>query len=264
MRDILSDLEAAEKADAADPMVSAQQSMEANLPKRFYKEVSVGDVEGEFGIFLDGRPVRTPAKAVLSVPTEALAELMAGEWRAQTERIDPRRMPATRLVNTAIDGVSREISAVVEDFLRFTLNDLLFYRASSPFELAERQREKWDPIVEIFEQRLGCQFELTEGVMYISQSEEATAALRSHVAPLSDPIEVACLHTFTTLTSSGLLALGISAGDITADQAWELAHLDEDWNIEHWGEDEEAIARRNGRWKEMKAAADVLAALRVG
>lgn len=258
MRDILNDLEAAEKADAPDPMVSAQKSMAANLPKRFYSQVSVDSVEAGHGVMLDGKPVRTPARHVLAVQSLGLAELLAAEWDAQEEKIDPRTMPLTRLVNTALDGVAQDVSAVVEDMLRFASNDMLFYRAPAPTELVDRQRLKWDPILDHFETSAGIRFELTEGVMHIAQSGHTLDALRGRVADIVDPIEAAALHTITTLTGSALLALATREKVCGGEEAWELAHLDEDWNIAQWGEDEEAARRRAVRWEDMKAACDAL------
>ncbi|MEO0637627.1 MAG: ATP12 family protein [Pseudomonadota bacterium] len=262
MRDILNDLEAAEKADAPDPMVSAQQSMAANLPKRFYKEAFVAAVHDAHGVMLDGKPVLTPARKALAVPTEALAAILAAEWEAQEERIDPRVMPMTRLVNTALDGVSQDIGAVVEDVLRFAANDLLYYRAPGPAQLIDRQRAQWDPVLDHFEQAMGVRFELTEGVMHISQSDQTLDALRGRVAHIQEPIEAAALHTITTLTGSALIGLAVHEQLIDGQAAWSKAHLDEDWNIEQWGEDDEAQLRRAVRWLDMKSACDALEALR--
>ncbi|MEO0497735.1 MAG: ATP12 family protein [Pseudomonadota bacterium] len=258
MRDILNDLEDAEKADAPDPMVSAQKSMAANLPKRFYDHVTVEVVETGHAVMLDGKPVRTPARHILATPSAALTSLLAAEWGAQEERIDPRTMPLTRLVNTALDGVAQDVSAVVEDMLRFASNDMLFYRAPSPVELVERQRLKWDPILDHFETSAGVRFELTEGVMHITQSDHTLDTLRGLMADIADPIEAAALHTITTLTGSALLALAMRRKVCSGEQAWELAHLDEDWNIAQWGEDEEAARRRAVRWQDMKAACQAL------
>ena len=233
--------------------------MQANLPKRFYSTANAAPHdEGGLVVHLDGKPVRTPARSILAVSSSSLAGHLAAEWEAQTDVIDPRTMPLTRLVNTALDGVAKELSAVVEDILRFAANDMLFYRASHPVALAERQRLRWDPVLEGLESRLGARFSLTEGVMHVTQPDETLVALRSHVAGLTDAVEVTALHSVTTLTGSGLLALAMRSGDLNGDEAWALAHLDEDWNIEQWGEDAEAVARRAARKFDMDAASLVM------
>ncbi len=235
--------------------------MKKPLPKRFYAEVAVAEHEGGFAITLDGKMVRTPARQVLAVPTEALAQLVAAEWRAQGEEIDPVTMPATRLVNTALDGVATNAQAIFEDILRFSSSDLLCYRADGPELLVERQRQRWDPVIDWAANDLGARFILIEGVMHHEQPREATAAFAVTLARHQSPMALAALHTITTLTGSAILALAFAEGRLTVEEVWSLAHLDEDWTIEHWGRDEEAEERRAKRFVEFKAAADVFFAL---
>ncbi|WP_273785217.1 ATP12 family chaperone protein [Brucella intermedia] len=260
MRDILSDLEAGKQLSDENPIVRAQKQMLAQLPKRFYEKAEVAEVEGGFAVHLDGRPVKTPARSLLRLPTKAAAEIVADEFAAQEKVIDPGKMSATRLVNTAIDGIAQDPQAVFEDILRFAGTDMLCYRADSPQELVSRQTQQWDPLIH-WMQGLGARFSLAEGVMHIEQPREAIAAFGVHLSAFKDPIALASLHTMTTLTGSAIIALAIAKGEVTAEQGWQLAHVDEDWTIEHWGADAEAVERRRSREIEMMMAARVLAAL---
>jgi len=260
MRDLLNDL--SEGLSHPDPIRRAQIQMKKPLPKRFYKDVTVRESEDGHAIELDGKVVKTPARRPLAVPTEALAKLAAAEWARQTDVIDPAAMPVTRLVNTALDGVATDPQAVFEDILRFSSSDLLCYRADQPERLVERQSERWDPVIDWAAQKLGARFILAEGVMHQEQPREAISAFAVVLRKYDTPLELASLHTITTLTGSAILALAFAEGRLTAEEAWSLAHLDEDWTIEHWGSDEEAEARRAKRFEDFKAAADVFLALR--
>lgn len=259
MRDLLNDL--SEGLSHPDPIRRAQIQMKKPLPKRFYTEVAVAEHEDGFAITLDGKLVRTPARLALAVPTEALARLVAAEWDAQAEVIDPVTMPVTRLVNTAIDGIATNTQAIFEDILRFSSTDLICYRAEGPERLVERQAERWDPIIDWAANDLGARFILVEGVMHHEQPREATAAFAVTLARHQSPMALAALHTITTLTGSAILALAFAEGRVTMEEAWSLAHLDEDWTIEHWGSDEEAEERRAKRFVEFKAAAGVFFSL---
>lgn len=261
MRDLLNDL--SEGLSHPDPIRRAQIQMKKPLPKRFYKDVTVAEQEdGGFAILLDGKAVRTPAKQILAVPAEALGDLLAAEWDAQAEMIDPSTMPVTRLVNTALDGVATDTQAVIEDLLRFSSSDLLCYRADGPELLVKRQADRWDPVLDWVADDLGARFILIEGVMHHEQPRDAIAAFGIALKRHDDALTLAALHTITTLTGSAILALAFAERHLTMDEVWSLAHLDEDWTIEHWGNDEEAEARRAKRFEDFKAAADVFLALR--
>jgi len=259
MRDLLNDL--SEGLSHPDPIRRAQIQMKKPLPKRFYADVAIAEHEGGFAIMLDGKMVRTPARQVLAVPTQALARLVAAEWQAQGEEIDPVTMPVTRLVNTALDGVDANRQAIFEDILRFSSSDLICYRADGPELLVERQTERWDPVVDWAANDLGARFILVEGVMPREQPREATAAFAVTLTRYDNPMALAALHTITTLTGSAILALALAEGHLAMEEAWSLAHLDEDWTIEHWGSDEEAEERRAKRFAEFKAATDVFFAV---
>lgn len=263
MRELLNDLEANDYLSDPDPIRRAQSQMKTQLPKRFYKDVSVVPTDEGFVVHLDGKPVRTPGRTILALPTEQAAALVAEEFRAQTDKIDPSTMPAYRLINTAIDGVATDPQAVLEDILRFASSDLLCYRADQPERLVERQAEAWDPIIDWARASLGARFVLAEGVMHVEQPREAISALGVHLSQRAEPMRLAALHLMTTLTGSALLALAVETGEIEAEEAWAAAHVDEDWQIEHWGQDSEAVARRANRKRDMLAAVRLLEALRV-
>jgi len=261
MRDILNDLEAGRQLSDPDPVRRARIQMKTPLPKRFYKAVSVEPDEAGFAVRLDGRPVRTPGRAPLALPTEATARLVADEFDAQAEIIDPVAMPVLRLVNTAIDGVASDPQAVLEDILRFASSDLLCYRADGPQGLVERQNAAWDPVIDWARAALGVRFNLAEGVIHVEQPRESIAVLGLHLRQRAEPLRLAALHVMTSLTGSALLALAVEAGERDAEAAWLAAHVDEDWQIEHWGQDSEAMARRAQRKRDFCAAVALLGAL---
>jgi chaperone required for assembly of F1-ATPase len=261
MRDLLNDL--TEGLSHPDPIRRSQIQMQKPLPKRFYKDVTVGETEqGGFTVLLDGKTMRTPAKSVLTVPTRALAQLLRDEWDAQVEVVDPTIMPVSRHINTAIDGIASDPQAVFEDILRFSSSDLLCYRAGEPQALVERQSDQWDPIIDWAANTLGARFILVEGVMHQDQPREAIAAFAVTLRKYDTPIELAALHTMTTLTGSALLALALAEGERSLEEIWALAHLDENWTAEQWGEDEDAQIRTAKRFVAMRAAVNVLHAAR--
>ncbi|MGE0210922.1 MAG: ATP12 family chaperone protein [Parvibaculaceae bacterium] len=232
------------------------------LPKRFYKEVAVTGDAPPLAIALDGRPVRTPMKAALALPTRALAEAVAREWRAQGKSIDPRAMPMTRLSNTAIDRVAGDRERIVGEIAAYTGSDLLCYRAEEPEGLVERQAEVWDPIVAWAEDVLGGRFILVAGVVHRPQSDAVLEAFRARLHAFN-AFELTALHEMASLTGSALLALAVAVGRLGADEAWAAAHLDEDWQIAQWGPDTEAQARRAARKADFDAAVDFLAMSRL-
>lgn len=259
MRDFLNDIH--EHLSDPDPVRRAQIQMKNPLPKRFYKDVGIGEDAGRFTIELDGRTVKTPAKRPLSLPTRAAAELVASEWRGQVDIIDPATMPITRLVNSALDGVANELDAVTDDIVKYAGTDLLCYRADSPPSLVDAQAGKWDPVLYWAAETFGARFILAEGIIHQEQPASAIAAYATALRKYRDPLALGALHTITTLTGSALLALALAEGRLTAEEAWTAAHADEDWNIAQWGSDAEAEARRAHRWQDMKASSDLFNAL---
>lgn len=250
-----------ETGSERDSAVSkAKQQARTQLPKRFYKTVSIGETDGGFAVLLDGRPVKTPAKKQLAFPKKPIAEIVAGEFEAQRNVIDPKTMPATRLSNTAIDGVAEDPQSIVEDMLRFASNDLLCYRAGRPQQLVDNQNAAWDPVIDWVRRTIGADMVLAEGVVHVDQKPEAIAAIGARLRNFSDPFSIAGLHVMTTLTGSMLLSLVVAEGFMTAEAAWDAAHVDEDWNVSQWGRDSEEAARRSSRRAEMMIAANFVLA----
>ncbi|MEX0953790.1 MAG: ATP12 family protein [Rhizobiaceae bacterium] len=259
MRELLNDLETGRKD--VNPTRSAREAMHTPLPRRFYKDAGVMAEEDGHSVRLDGRQALTPGRRPVILPTARAATLVAAEFGAQADHIDPMTMPATRLVNTAIDGVADDPQAVLEDVLHYASSDLICYRAETPRELVERQEQAWDPVLDWAHSALGARFIVAEGVMPVEQPRETIAVLGVHLAQRREPHRIAALHVMTSLTSSALLAMAVEAGELDADRAWAAAHVDEDWNRDRWGEDAEAAARRAKRQREMYAAAALIAAL---
>lgn len=230
------------------------KSREASLPKRFYKDVSVQDAEDGFAVALDGRIIKTPGRATLLLPHNQLADTVAEEWRAQKTRIDPATMPLTQLANTAIDRVAGSMDEVRADIRSFAGTDLLCYRAENPESLVKRQNATWDPVLAWAKATYGIELDLVAGIMPVDQPEKSLTSVFEATRDLP-PLGLAAAHLVTTLTGSALLALALIRGHLSGAQVWAAAHVDEDWQIEHWGEDAEARARRSARKTEFDAAA---------
>ena len=231
-----------------DP-VKAARDPARQLPKRFYKEATVGEADGGFSILLDGRPVNTPAKRRIVVPSRDLAEALAAEWAGQGEAIDPSTMPLTKLVNSALDGVAQQMAEVEAELVKYAGSDMLCYRAGEPASLAAAQSAAWDPLLAFARDKLGARLVLAEGVMFASQPPESmtalAAAVRAHVGEgPGAPLRLAALHVMTTLTGSLVLALAKALKEIGLAEAWAAAHIDEDFQMRTWGDDAEALARR--------------------
>jgi chaperone required for assembly of F1-ATPase len=253
MRDVFEDIFANQPLD---PTEAAQRSMRSPQRRRFYQRAAASEVGESFAIELDGKPVRSPSRRPLLVPTRLLAESLAAEWEAQRETVDPRAMPLTRLVNAIVDGVADAPQPVADEIAKYLGSDLLFYRADQPERLVARQAQHWDPLIAWAREALGARFVLAEGVVFVRQDEEALAAARAAIP--SDPWRLGALSSITTLTGSALIALALLHGRLTVEEAWTAAHVDEDWNMELWGRDEMALQRRAFRFEEMQAAATVL------
>jgi len=245
---------------SAPPRPSTTREAPA-LARRVYKAVAVAANPHEglaFGVLLDGKPVRTPAKRVLDLPTHTCAEAVAAEWAAQREHIDPRTMPLTRLVSSAVDGVRHREGEVRDAIATYAASDLLCYRASGPAPLVRRQIALWDPVLAWGRDALGISLIVTTGVMPVTQPETARTALARALAD-HDPFTLAALHVITTVMGSALLALAHAHGQLGLEEAWAAAHVDEDWQISQWGEDAEAAARRKRRRAEVASASRLLA-----
>lgn len=215
--------------------------MSAWKAKRFWKEAAVEAVGGGFTVRLDGRPVRTPAKALLVVPTSGLAEAIAREWDAQSGLVKPEIMPFTRSANSAIDKIIPQFDAVVEMLAAYGGTDLLCYRATGPESLVARQAAGWDPLLDWAATTLDVPLVATAGVMHIAQTPAALSRLHGFVAALT-PFQLAAFHDLVAISGSLVLALALTRCRLTAPEAWALSRIDEAWQIERWGEDEEASA----------------------
>jgi chaperone required for assembly of F1-ATPase len=242
-----------------DPEEAVRRTTRTPKRKRFYAKA--GAVEGKDGfvVTLDDKPVRTPSGRQLMVPVRAIADAIVAEWEAQQEFIDPLTMPMTRFANSVVDAVIDWVEAVTGDMAKYFESDLLFYRAGHPEALVAREAAHWDPLLFWAADTLGAHFILAEGIVHVRQPESAIAAVRAALP--ADPWSIAALHVITTLTGSALLALALLSGVVDPDQAWAAAHVDEDWNIEKWGVDEEVAAKRAARLVDFRAAVRILEAL---
>ena len=245
--------------EPANPMSTAQRLARPEHPRRIYKDVTIAPHEPGFAVLLDGRPARTPARKALAVPTAALAEAVAAEWRAQGDRIEPASMPLTRLVNAAIDRVAGEMAAVRADIVKYAGSDLICYRADSPAPLVAAQDAHWGPLVAWAEGRFGVRLRLAAGIAHVAQdpklAEGVAAAIAGH-----GPLPLAALHLATTLAGSAMIAVALAEEKLTPDAAWAAAQADEDWQMAQWGADAIALATRASRRHDFDAAALVLAA----
>ncbi len=247
--------------DPVDPIAMARRDLRKALPRRFWSEVTVAARDGGFGVDLDGKPVRTPAKAAMIVPTRALAEALAGEWRAQGETVEPDSMPMTRLVNSALDGVANTMEATVAEVAKYAESDLVCYRAGEPDKLVAAQAQAWNPVLAFARDDLGARFVCSEGVVYAKQPEGARAAVRDEVKAIAQgpagSLRLAALSVMTSLTGSALIALAVARQCLSAEAAWSAANVDEDHQRGIWGADQEMLTRRAHRWRDMAAAARV-------
>jgi chaperone required for assembly of F1-ATPase len=242
-----------------DPQEAARRNTRAPQRKRFYASVGVIEDDGGFAVALDGKPIKTPSGKIVAVPTRAIAATMAAEWEAQQETIDPLTMPMTRFANSVVDAVVDRVDVVRDDIAKYFHSDLLFYRAGHPEVLVAREAAHWDPVLFWAADTLGAHFILAQGIMHVTQPEQAVAAARDALP--DDPWRVAALNVMTTLTGSALLALALHHGAREPEEVWAAAHVDEDFNAEQWGRDEEVVARRAVRKRDFDAAVAILRAL---
>jgi chaperone required for assembly of F1-ATPase len=245
-----------------DPEEAVRRATRVPQRKRFYTSAGTAEMDSGFSVTLDGKPIRTPSGRHVVAPTAEIAEAIAAEWNAQGETISPLTMPLTRFANSVNEAVVDRADAVAGDVAKYLGTDLLFYRAGHPEALVAREAEHWDPILFWAADTLGAHFILAEGIMHVSQPDAAIKAARE-AFPV-DPWSVAALHVVTTLTGSALLALALTLGVRDPEEIWAAAHVDEDWNIEKWGIDEEVAARRAARLVDFRAAVSILKALNQG
>lgn len=229
--------------------------------RRFWKAASVEAADRGWQILLDDKPVRTPGKLPLIVPTRALAEAIAAEWDAQTDAIDPNAMPLTRAANSAVEKVTPQFAAVADMLAGYAETDLLSYRADHPATLAQQQAQAWDPLLGWAAERLDARLAVTAGVIPVPQDPAVLARLRGRLDALS-PWELTALHDLVTLPGSLILGLAVFEGQLPASRAHDLSRLDEEHQAEAWGRDDEADAAAAARREALLSAERLLSLLR--
>ena len=225
--------------------------------KRFWKNVSVEQEGKDWSIRLDERPVKTPARVPLNLPTHALAEAISAEWDGIEGEIDPRAMPLTGFANAAIDRVAADRGAFAKGIARYAEADLACYRAEGPRGLVSRQEEQWDKLLAWARRRFDVDFTTTTGLMHVDQPA-ATVERLAHAVSMLDPFRLAALQSLVTIGGSLVAALAVQEKAISAEEAWDAVSLDDRWQIEQWGADSEAEAALKNRRRDFLAAARFL------
>lgn len=228
--------------------------------KRFYKQATAGEHEGGLAVLLDGRPVRTPKRSLLHLPTPALADAVAAEWQQQGDEIVPAAMPLTQLASTALDRVRPQATTVAAEIAKFAETDLICYRADAPAVLVEAQHAAWAPLLDWAAETFAARLVVTQGIQPIPQPAEAIARLQAEVAKL-DAFPLAAVSNATAVTGSVLIALALAYGRITGNEAADAAQVDETYQMQQWGKDPEAEARLARLRDELCAAERFLALL---
>jgi chaperone required for assembly of F1-ATPase len=225
--------------------------------KRFYKTATTGELNGAYTVLLDERPIKTPAKAELLLPTVKLASAIAEEWASQEDTVKPFTMPSMRYAATAIDRVVPQRNAVIEEISGFGDTDLVCYRASYPSTLVDIQNDAWNPIVEWIAKTHDVQLKVTEGVGYVQQEATALERMKSVIQAQSD-LQLAAIHDVVNLTGSLVITLAVVAREVDAEKAFDISEIDETHVIEQWGEDAEQTKRRNNNKDSLVAAVKFL------
>ena len=230
--------------------------------KRFYKHTAVADDEDGFRVLLDGRPMRTPAKAVLVVPTDPLAAAIAQEWRDIPEKaeINVSHLPLTRLAATGLDRVPVQRERVIDDTAKYAASDMLCYRATDPASLVQRQHQLWQPLLDWLAERYDARLTVASGTTFVAQPSAAVASLRAAVAAHAD-LALSALYNLTHISGSLGIGLALSEQRLSASDAFAAAELDELYQLERWGEDPTATKRHEGIRRDLEAGARFLALL---
>lgn len=227
--------------------------MTVRTVSRFYKTVAVVQDGESFVVHLDGKPVKTPRRAVLALPNRLLAEAIAEEWAAQHDKIDPKSMPLTQLANTAIALVPEHHAKAAEQILDYGKSDLLCYRAEAPAELVHRQAAQWDPLLDWADDMFDARLVTGQGIAFIEQPAASLLALEKAVWR-RDAFGLVGLHAAATTTGSLVLALALAEGRLAAGEVLALALLDETWQAEKWGRDAAAVAHEARLRTDLEAA----------
>jgi chaperone required for assembly of F1-ATPase len=225
--------------------------------KRFWKDVALVEEGGSWAIGLDARLLKTPARATLLVDSRPLADAIAAEWRACGEEIDPREMPLTGLANAAVDHVAPDPQRFAASLAQYAEGDLLCYRADHPAKLVAAQAAAWDPLLDWARQRFGADFNIATGIIHVPQPEATIAALTAALAPAT-AFQLAALSPIVTIGGSLVTALALFERAIDVDTAWTAVTVDERWQIEQWGDDDEAVASLANRRADFESAARFL------
>ena len=225
--------------------------------KRFWKQAEAQRTEGGWTIALDGRAVRTPARAAFLVGQEQLAEAIRAEWADAPETVEPRAMPMTGLANAALDRIAADPDTFAGGLAKYAESDLLTYRADGPQELVERQAAAWDPLLQWARRRYDVDFAVTQGIKFIPQPE-ATIARLGHEVRALEPFALAGLSPLVTIGGSLVAALAVLEDEVAPTEAWAAVTLDEQWQLEKWGRDAEAEAALEAKNAEFLAGARFL------
>lgn len=209
--------------------------------KRFWKSTAAVACDGGYKIELDGRPVKTPAKALLVLPSSDMAAAVASEWDAQVDLIDPMTMPVTRGANAAIDKVAIQKTEVIDMLAAYGDSDLLCYRAAGPEALIARQAGVWDPLLAWAKTRFDVVLTSAEGVMHVPQDAGSLTRLKAELEAMTE-FQIAAAHDLISLSGSLVIALAVIDGHLTSEQGWAASRVDEEWQFEQWGEDDDARA----------------------
>ena len=224
-----------------------------SAPRRFYKSAGVAPVEGGWGIQLDGKPLRSPAKRPFVLPTEALAAAIAEEWQAQGEKINPSSMPLMQFAATAIDRLADDRSGLIEEVAGYGRSDLVCYRVDEPSSLVRRQEERWQPLIAWAAERYDIVLNVTAGIVAVEQPPHTLATFR-RVLEACDLFALTALAAATTAAGSLVIALALAEDRLNADEAADAALLDELFQAEKWGSDPEAERRRAAIRADLAAA----------
>jgi chaperone required for assembly of F1-ATPase len=230
--------------------------------KRFYKETAIEGGEGGFRVLLDGKPMRTPAKSILVVPTAPLAAAIAGEWSDVPDNgeINAAHLPLTRLAATGLDRIVNRREEVIADTAKYAGSDLLCYRATTPESLVKLQHDTWQPLLDWAAKRYGARFVVTEGIRFVEQPEEAKARLEEAVSSYTDAA-LSALYNLTHTSGSVVIALAVAEGRLTAEGAFAAAQVEELYQIERWGDDPHAKKQREGVQKDIGSCTTFLTLL---
>ncbi len=229
--------------------------------KVFWSKVSITEAGDGYKVLLDERELKTPAKATLQVPTSALAEKIAEEWRTLEDKVDPEKLPLTKLANAAIDKVAVQFEPIIDMLAEYATTDLLCYRATVPKGLADRQEQVWQPLLDWFAQTHNIHLEVGSGVMPIRQPTKVLTASAALLKNCTD-LELAAIYDLITLSGSFVIGFATASDRISVPDAWAASRIDEDWQIEEWGEDEDATLLAKTRQNAFERAAFVLTLLK--